>query len=316
MRLPWAVWVALPLLASVSSFDMHLLDCGVRRLILSRAVALQPWRDSRFAKAAFDSLELASLCGDPPPLPQPTPTPPLPAADGGQVFYVNATGVLFSANTHACTREGATGGSDDITNPERGLQLHLPFATVHAALHASRRRQQPRTIVLRGGVHFLSKPLALTAADRGLRLVAAAGESAWLSGGVVIPADAPWKPAAAAARGRATAPQVWKLHLPDLDDVPGLFSVDLADPDAESGHRRFVRARFPNADPETDRWGYASEGRLNFSIPAAAAAEWHRPPAGGPGRVPTVFNFTDLSARDNPSGAVKNDSTMAERAFF
>ena len=44
------------------------------------------------------------------------------------------------------------------------------------------------------------------------------------------------------------------------------------------------------------QWGYASQGRYNFSLPAAAVREWHRPPAGG--KAPG-FAFVDGDARDD-----------------
>ena len=73
------------------------LECGMRKLALARAMEMQPWRDHR---ATFDALELATLCGVPPPTPVPQvhspfnttalPVPtPLPA--GVPVLHVDPT---------------------------------------------------------------------------------------------------------------------------------------------------------------------------------------------------------------------------------
>jgi len=78
------------------------------------------------------------------------------------------------------------------------------------------------------------------------------------------------------------------LSSDDLPTIPSLFGEA----------RRWIRARYPNANPETDQWGYNSPNKLNFSMPSESVAEWLKPPPGGP--IPT-FTF-------NPN--LKNDSGM------
>jgi hypothetical protein len=67
-------------------------------------------------------------------------------------------------------------------------------------------------------------------------------------------------------------------------------------------------ARWPNANAETDQWGYASFGRLNFSVPSAAVVEWTPRDAG---RSP-AYAYDDLRSLPNNAHAIKNDSTMDE----
>ena len=218
-----------------------------------------------------------------------------------------------------------SGDGDDTGNGT----IDRPFATVAAALDAARKwsrtstsgapnsvASKSKSIVLRGGIHFLNSTLTLGPADSGTTITVAAGEEAWLSGGTLIPVGAPWRQQQAAyspTNDGTAEPTVWVLDLPSLDDVLGLFSLN-ATLDSHDGqrqqkyvHRRFTRARFPNADVEVTQWGYASEGRFNFSLPAGTVSEWHRPPVAG--AVPS-YTFVNLSDSNNPSHVVKNDSTM------
>lgn len=91
---------------------------------------------------------------------------------------------------------------------------------------------------------------------------------------------------------------MWETALPGVSDVPGLFLVE--------PHIRFTKSRYPNANAETAQWGYASVLRDQYSLAAEAVSEWWKPPKGA---LPD-FDFIDLSVPGNPSGAVKNDSTM------
>ena len=266
-------------------FNTTLIDCGVRRLIHRRAVALQPWRGA--LTEVFEALELAVLCGDAPPTDSEVLKVPRVQASTANVAE-QAADVGFTA--FVCPRHGDDG---------RGA----PFATVAAALDAARRSGAPRrSIVLRQGVHFLNTTLTLGPQDSGTTITSASGEEVWLSGGRAIPVGAPWK----RLDGSST---VWSLELDDLPAVPGFFSLEPTAKGGADAHRRFTRARFPNGDAELTQWGYASQGRYNVSLPAAAVHEWHRPPEGG--KVPR-FAYVDLSRPGNPSGALKNDSTMAE----
>eukprot|EP01050_Picozoa_sp_SAG11_P031317 SAG11_NODE_9682_length_890_cov_0.891277_2_plen_229_part_01 len=155
------------------------LECGMRKLALARAEAMQPWRDHA---ATFDALELATLCGLPPPPPLSAPaashrhkqqSAPLSAA--AAVFHVDAVaGSDLAAGTAAA--------------PFRSLVRAL--AAARAARAASPdQTAPPPPIVLSAGVHFLNETIVLTPADSGQVITAAAGgQAAWLSGGVEIKA--------------------------------------------------------------------------------------------------------------------------------
>ena len=73
-----------------------------------------------------------------------------------------------------------------------------------------------------------------------------------------------------------------------------------------SGHDRFVRARFPNANPEHACWGYSCPDKDTWSLNSDQVAEWHKPPAGPP-PTPSTFDFSVLP---NAAGVVKNDSAQ------
>jgi hypothetical protein len=326
---------------SAAAFNFTELDCGVRRQILARAQQLQPWRPS--FRDIFDALELAVLCGDAPPR-QLVSGRALNNDGGGKAARapLGRPSVGFPLDTATSSSSSAvqtawfvSAGASGDDRAGDGTATR-PFATVGAALDAVRRarmvmrQQSPQspqgnhTIVLDAGVHFLNATLVLGPADSGTSISAAAGVEAWLSGGALIPVGAAWQRSGRAALAGGGDAEVWVLDLPHLDDVPGLFSLSTpssSSPPLSSSarnnngdadvdfHRRFTRARFPNGDAELTQWGYASYGRYNFSVPAGAVAEWHKPPAGG---AQPTYTFTDLSVPGNPSGAVKNDSSMPD----
>lgn len=255
--------------------NLTALDCGMRRILYERALKLQPWRGKQ--KDTFDSLRLTELCGDDPP-PYETRTPP-----------------SFPINDSSVDVESIFFVHPNLGNDINDGTSSSPFRSVHRALTASRKtflHHTKRKIVLQEGVHFLNETIVLTAADSGTIITNAPGADAWLSGGKLLPKDLKWE--------KSENKNIWVADLKSLgiDDVPGLFTLN--------PHRRLIRARFPNADPETAQWGYASTGRYNWSIPAASVNEWWKPPSG---KVPSM-RYVDLSQPGNPSGYIKDDSTM------
>lgn len=113
----------------------------------------------------FDALELSG-CG----VPRPQPTMPAPiklnVSSDGTILYVSPDG-----------SDGGTGGIDS------------PFRTIKHGVTALRASPAPRTLILRGGVHFLNETLQLTPADSGLTISGfpSGTEEAWVSGGVLLP---------------------------------------------------------------------------------------------------------------------------------
>ena len=161
------------------------LECGMRKLALARAKTMQPWRDH--AKT-FDALELATLCGLPPPPPTAgslaTPAAPAPLATGRRAIRVDAAA-------------GSDAGAGTSDAPFRSVQRALAAArATRAAAGAADSAAPPPPIVLNSGVYFLNATLEFGPADSGQVITAADGAEAWLSGGKELkPASLQWKPA-------------------------------------------------------------------------------------------------------------------------
>ena len=120
----------------------------------------------------------------------------------------------------------------------------------------------------------------MTPVDSGLTLTAYPGEEedVWVSGGGSLDSN---------ADGATLEWREWEQNseilvanvssvIDSLDSLPAVTSICTTD---SAGARRLTRARYPNSDPETDQWGYASKDNVVFSVPADAVNEWHRPPA-------------------------------------
>lgn len=261
------------------------LDCNMRTLALEYARTIQSWRDARSFRHIHDALQLTDLCSIPPPLEnmqQRTHTTP-------------AENILPSF----CRTNDRCIYVSPAARPGRGMgTLYSPLATVHEALDLSRGWDKPLTIVFREGIHPLRQTIQLTGLDSGLALRSFPGEDAWFSGGIIIGVTE-WKRASpnsniVVANLTDLLSDNQELTLPK---VASLFTTS----------RRFIRARFPNSDPETSQWGYNSPEKLKFSIPnEKVVTEWHRPP---PGVIPT-FTFVDVSKYPPPGVPLKNDSTM------
>ena len=116
---------------------------------------------------------------------------------------------------------GMRGASGKPDAPLRSIQEAADLAV------ASGRR----TIVLRGGTHYLSAPIALGAHHSGLRFLAHPGESPVISGGVEI--QTAWQPHKVEPGGS----NIWVTAVGDeVDEMPGL----------QIGGVRATRARYPN----------------------------------------------------------------------
>jgi hypothetical protein len=263
-----------------ADFNTTELDCSMRRLVYEQAKQLQPWHLGH--RDTFDSLELDSLCGDAPPAREQPLPPSFPISEtSGSVVYVSPLS--------GCDTEGL--GTED--QPFRSVQHALEVTREVSRAQKLSSEKDAKTIVLRKGVHYLNETLVLGVADSGTTIQNYPGEEAWLSGAKLIPATQTWTPS-------AETPGVWETDVSALNitDVTGLFSVD--------AHRRFTRARYPNADTEIAQWGYASVHRFEAeeALPAGAVTEWWKPAKGA---VPD-YTYTDLTDPNNPSGHTKTDS--------
>ena len=185
---------------------------------------------------------------------------------------------------------------------------------IAAALQISRKLKNPYNtqIIFRSGIHYVGSssnakngqhhPIELHSEDSGLTL---SGEAnAWLSGSVPLPNDDnTWRAAANnqisdAIRVANLTELFRRYHITNVPQLPSLFGPQ----------SRYVRARYPNANPEIDQWGYNSPQRLVYSIAPQEVLEWHKPKPAG--LMPT-FTYVDLRRNDdNPDRPLKNDSTM------
>lgn len=180
------------------------------------------------AGAIFDGLELSTRCNDTRPRADPTvnverPARASPISDETRTVFVDFAG-----------------GSD--SNPGT---LASPVKTASHGLAVLRCRGLPgganRTLVLRGGTHYLDAPLVIEHADAGLSITGHDGDTelAWLSGGVPLP-DITWSKAAG---------NVYEADISELGPavLAGVHSLRF------KGHRA-TAARFPNADIELDKF--------------------------------------------------------------
>ena len=278
-------------LASVSAGGLTELDCSARRLALKFAERAQPWRAPH--ADVHDALRLTALCGDVRPRKSERSRPQDSAPCEGQCFYVRAS---------------QPDGVRPFPPAAAGLEVRV-FGTVAAALGAARRSAAARrSIVLESGIHFQNATLVFGPSDSGTTLTSASGGGrAWLSGAAPLPAGLAWskwseRPGVYVADLSASA--TGRSIIARLPTPPSLNRAV-----AGAAPSRLTNARFPNADPETAQWGYASALRKNWSIESAAVDHWVKPSAGG--AAPT-YTFVDLSVAGNAAGAVKNNSAMSQ----
>ena len=182
--------------------------------------------------------------------------------------------------------------NDSLRNSEKpDGSINRPWNSIHDAL-AHTRSFGTKTIVLREGVHSLEgKKLELKGIiDNGLTIVGFPGESVWISGGLYVDEEA----------FESVGDGLYVANLTDLlqnHTVPPLVSLFTTS-------RRYIRARFPNSDPEIDQWGYASLHRRNYSISSEHVLEWHRPNKTNK----PEFTFVDFSEDPPPGVPMKKNS--------
>ena len=256
-------------LPAVAAQHSDALECGYRKVMMAKVEQNLAAGTPGSKLDVFEALELGTMCGDTPPGPDSQPAPPSPADEPDQ-----ARSVLVGADA---------------------------YPTVHAALAALRASAGAKdTIVLKGGVHFLNKTIILGAADSGTTIRAAPGAEAWLSGGQPLGDRLRW---AAVDDHPSGGAGVWAASLEGtgITKVPGLFGL--------KSHARYVRARFPNANPEHACWGYSCPDKDIWSLSSDQVELWHRP-AVGESPTPRTFDFSTLP---NAAGVLKNDSTQVRK---
>ena len=145
--------------------------------------------------------------------------------------------------------------------------LEKPFATLHRAQRAA--RQTRGNIFLRGGVHYLSEPLVLTAEDSGTRDAPLViqnyhDEQAVISGGVRLE-NLRWQPSPT-PHAHAPATGIYQTTVP----------ADLRTEEIFVNGERQILARYPNFDASAKYFdGFAAD-----AVSRERAARWENP-AGG-----------------------------------
>lgn len=285
------------------------LDCYMRNFTLQYARYIQPWRfhDDPVFRQVEDALQLRFLC------PQ-------------QKYQIDLD---YSRQLQNHRREASKKNrlatvcktlyciyidknSVEKTDATSKTQNMFVVSNIANALKISREQWKDpyqTTLIFRTGIHYVGigldqkhHALELSREDSGLTIT---GEpDAWLSGALELPNDDSfWNstinyPPNTAVRV-ANLTEFFKFH--DITALPKMTSLF-------GREQRFVRARYPNSNPEVDQWGYNSPQHLLFSLAADQVLEWHKPPANG--RIPR-FSYTDLRvSSDEHTRPTKNDSTM------
>lgn len=234
-------------------------DCGMRRLAYDFGRQLLP-RQGHF-ESLYYALNLNS-----PTCPGLAPEPGASAMPERDPSEVPPPGAVFVCASTG--RAGAAGTEEE------------PLASVHeAALRVAAALRDPgaRTVVLRGGVHYLHEPLQLGPEHTGMSVRSYPGETAVLSGGKRVHPS--WKPFNTSGSAN--------IYVADLkgqvSDVPGL-QLDGA---------RATRARFPNLPGGIEvSPGYGS------MIPGNTAA-WTPPDFNRFGKVQYHTDASDAHLRNN-----------------
>ena len=257
------------------------LDCRMRKLALGYARNIQSWRSPDIFREIHDALRLTELCHVEPPRISASSTP-------------NNSTTLPSL----CHNRGCIFVNPNTIQKLQDGSILYPVQTIDDALTLSRSSKKPPIIIFRRGIHTLHKTMELDHRDSGLLLLGYPGEYVWLSGGLPLENRVKWN----SFSDKVKVTDMSKLlRGKDLPKIASLFTTQ----------HRLIRARYPNSDPETAQWGYASPDRLKYSIAVNEpegdiVLEWHRPP---PGEIPKL-EYVDFSKK-HPSLPQKNDSTMA-----
>jgi len=271
-----------PFHPSLTGINVTKLDCGMRQLALDYAKTLavndiDTWRN------VHEALRLEDLCHIPFSSDPIFPTPPSP--QNTAFTDLSSLDELCSKPNH-CLHVITTARNnpdEELCSKESNANLRhkskwdgslgCPFLSIHDAIQESRTLRQellqnhpslsmPRiSIVMGPGIHSLNgKTVQLSSQDDGLTIVGIPGEEVWLSGGIPIQ-NVTFEPL-------QESPGIYVGNLSTLLEnhpLPPLVSL------FTTSHR-WIRARYPNANPETDQWGYASRNRLKYSMPTGRCA--------------------------------------------
>ena len=235
----WPVLITAAVFVASSDADQASFDCKMRQLAMDYARKIQPWLPDMKMQELADALNGAkeaqhcnvTVQNSTNRFPRP---PAFPTSNADSAYYVDTNS-----------------GSDSNSGAQDS-----PFKTITKAVTAAR-TSGVRMIILRKGTFYLADTIMLNEKDSGLTIQNYPNEEVVISGGTIIK---PIWQAADVSESRAT--NIYKADLSSqVDSVMGL-RVDGA---------RAIRARYPNANPETD--GFAS---------SLKAKKWLPPTPSGP----------------------------------
>ena len=222
-------------------------DCGLRRLALEYAQQLQPFRSAAELQLVADALNGSPQYGSYDCGVSPSELPARPArlaqsAPEGALRDLLAAAPPAGASVFYLD---AARGDDSFAGT-----LAAPFRSVERGVAACRAAAAAEgcTVFFRAGTYELAGPVLLSAADSCLALRAYPGDAQpWISGGAALGSLA-WEPVAG-----ARAANTWRASLAGAA-LPATQAGE-AIQGLRFGGRRFIRARYPNADPETQGFG-------------------------------------------------------------
>ena len=233
--------VAATLLAPCTHADQASFDCKMRQLAMDFARKVQPWLSDLQLQELADALNGAqeaqhcnvsarSLTGTSVPLPPSFPT----STHTSTTYYVDANK-----------------GSDSNSG-----KMDSPFQTISKAVMAARAGGSGSAVImLRAGTFYLTETIMLSDKDSGLTIQNYPQEEVIVSGGKLITPS-------------------WQEF--NTDNNMNIYKADLSSAGLDSvmGLRingsRAIRARYPNANPETD--GFGSSLRANKWLPPTIPA--------------------------------------------
>ena len=234
--------------------DKSTFDCKMRQLAMDYARKIQPWLSSDKYQEIADALngaEEAQHCN----------------VSSGVNFPIYKS-PAFSVPSEASTTYyvDAIKGSDSNSGTEAS-----PFQTIPKAIMAARSSGPGAVIVLRSGTFYLTDTIMLGANDSGLTIQNYANEDVVISGGKVIKPS--WE--------EVNTQNSMNIYKADLSSQ-GIGSTMLG---FRVNGTRATRARYPNADPETQ--GFASSLKAKKWLPQAAPIS------------PAVEEFPDTPLRNS-----------------
>jgi len=199
----------------------------------------------------------------------------------------------------------------DDDDTDKNGSIDQPWSSIHQALrhirsltkrqHQHQHHNKGMILFLRQGVHYLrGRPLRLTNLGTAkLTVRGYPGEEVWISGGVKLK-DVEFK--------KATSNDIHHpdgVYVADLSDVLKGYNVPNT-PSLFTSSQRYIRARYPNSNPEVDQWGYSSPNHSDYSFRSDDVLEWTKPSPG----TPPNFTFVDFAKNPPPGVPFKNNSSM------